>query len=162
MSPSRHCLCVRKCISTKTKEDKTGAQVSAFPCLAKRRDMGHPIYPPAHTQRSSNCWSDFHYKDVRIIDPHRTCLSGQIPSKTAPAPLLRRRYQPALNRVAMDIAKLFDPLALRENIEIIKPRLPESVSMNWGAPGLADFARPGSRPHDALTRTLHTLSLIHI
>ena len=88
--------------------------------------------------------SDLHYHDVRIIDPHRTCLSGEIPSKTAPAPLLTRRHQPALNRVAMDIAKLFHPLALRPNIEIIKPRLPESVRMNWraGAPGLADFARP--------------------
>ena len=89
------------------------------------RDLGHTV-------------SDFHYHDIRIIDPHRTYLSAQIPSKTTPAPLLRRRNQPALDRVAMDIAKLLDPLALRKNIEIIKPRQPESLRMNrcdmsWGA-----------------------------
>lgn len=70
----------------------------------------------------------------------------------------------------MDIAKLFNPFALGPNIEVIKPRLPESVRMNWGpmnwgdrdwgdrdwgAPGLADFARPGRR-HDAPPGTLHT------
>src|SRR6266436_5663860 len=106
--------------------------------------------------RSRSWWSDFHYHDIHIIDAHLTYLSAQVPSKTAPPPLLRRRHQLTLDWVAMDIAKLFNPLAFCPNIEIIKPRLPESVRMNWGAPGLAAFARPGSRRHDTPTRTLHT------
>ena len=52
--------------------------------------------------RSRSWRSYFHYHDIRIIDPHRTCLSAQVRSKTAPAPLLRRRHQPTLDRVAMD------------------------------------------------------------
>ena len=79
----------------------------------------------------------------------------------------------------MDIAKLFNPLALRPNIEIIKPRLPESLRMNWGfrdwgprnwgprnwgprnwgprnwgAPGLAGVARPGTRTGSTTQRML--------
>ena len=35
----------------------------------------------------------------------------------------------------MNVAKLFNPLALRPNIEIIKPHLPEPVRKNWCAVG---------------------------
>ncbi len=137
--------------------------------------LSHPCYRPAHTLgvtvitfRSRSRWSDFHYHDIRIIDPHRTYLSAQVPSKTAPAPLLRRGYQSACYRIAMDVAQLFNSLLLGPNIKVIKPRLPESVrtrgfaptmitrnrggrnwgarnrgARNWGAPCLAVFARHG-------------------
>ncbi len=111
-------------------------------------------------------WMHCHYQNVRIINLHRAWLSAQIPSKTAPGPLFRRGHQPALHRIAMNVTKLFNPLTLCPNIEIIKPRLPESFRVHWcargqgarcqGAPGLAVFARPGSRRHDAPTRTLQT------
>jgi hypothetical protein len=44
--------------------------------------------------RSRSWWSDFHCHEVHIIDPHRSDFAAQVPSKTAPAPLLRRRHQP--------------------------------------------------------------------
>src|SRR5438445_7032850 len=44
----------------------------------------------------------------------------------------------------MNVAKLFDSLALRPNVKIVKARLPESVRNHRGAPGLAALARPGN------------------
>src|SRR5260370_10096175 len=42
----------------------------------------------------------------------------------------------------MNVAKLFASLAVRPNVKVVKPCLPESVRNHWGAPGLAAFARP--------------------
>ena len=49
----------------------------------------------------------------------------------------------------MDVAELLDSLLFRPDIEIIEASLPKSVPVIWsiptgGAPGLADFARPGN------------------
>jgi hypothetical protein len=117
-----------------------GGLTSFFPNRETRT-----VADSSRRRRRTHC----HDQNIRIIDFHWPGLTEGIPTKTAPAPLFRRRHQPALHRIAMDVTKLLNPLALCPNIEIIKPRLPESFRVRWGAegrgaPSLAAFARPGS------------------
>jgi len=46
-------------------------------------------------------------------------------TETAPRPVLRFFYQPTVNRVAVDVAKLLYPLALGPDIEVVIAALPE-------------------------------------
>jgi len=106
--------------------------------------------------RSHRTWAHRHHQNVRIVDPHRPRFSTQVPAKAAPSPLLRRLHQPPLHWISVDVPQLLDPLLLRPNVEVIKPRLPKPIrrrtsTQTWGAPGLAGFARPGSRHHHSPT-----------
>jgi len=89
---------------------------------------------------SSNC----HDQDVGVVDFDWTFFSAPIPPKAAPGPLFGRGDQASLDRVAMDVAKLLNSLALCPDIKVVEPSLPERIRKNWGAPGLAAFARPGN------------------
>jgi len=101
--------------------------------------MGHAVINPAHT-----LWSDskylsiaqpvvgFSYHDLRIIDSHRTCLSTQIPSKTAPEPPLRRIHQPTLNRVANEASQSARAPSEHWNHKTAPARIGQD-EQNWGA-----------------------------
>src|SRR5258708_14673312 len=51
-----------------------------------------------------------HHQDFSIVDAHRPCVTIAIPTKAAPRPLLRRVYQAALDRIAMQVTKFLHPL----------------------------------------------------
>src|SRR5450755_3847996 len=65
----------------------------------------------------------------------------------------------------MNVPQLLHPLAFRPMVEIIKPRLPESFWCHRrargrrGAPGLADFARPGIEVISGTKQTTHEAQL---
>jgi hypothetical protein len=69
--------------------------------------------------------SHLHRENLPVIDPHDTTLSKGIVAKTAPAPQLRRLDESALNRIAVHVAQLFNARALRPDIEVVKPGLPD-------------------------------------
>jgi hypothetical protein len=63
----------------------------------------------------------------------------------------------------MYVAQLFNSFVLGPNIEVIKPRLPEAIRLvgniyTGDAPGLAGFARPGTKPPPSKLRTKPSFS----
>src|ERR1700745_1744720 len=68
-----------------------------------------------------------HYQNVCVIDLDGTYLSGQIPTKAAPWPLLRRCDEATRDRIPMNVAQLIDAVLLRQHIKVIKLNLPEGT-----------------------------------
>ena len=75
-----------------------GAGVPGSPRFCE--DLG-----PTTWQRSSDrLRANSHLQNVCIVDAHRPCLSAEIPTETAPAPLRGRLHQSTLNRIAVHVA----------------------------------------------------------
>ena len=55
--------------------------------------------------------------------------------ETAPFPVLRKLAQPALDRIAVNIAQLLNKLRIIANVEIVVPLLPEMLRVPKQAPG---------------------------
>src|SRR3954454_9011759 len=84
--------------------------------------MGHPSSCFVPSSRSYG-----HHQNFCVVDSDRTFLAAQIPPKAAPTPQLGRTDKTRLDRIAMDVTKLFDPFLLRPQIEVVKPTLPDPM-----------------------------------
>src|SRR5271157_763984 len=89
------------------------------------REGGH-ILPNLYSQRHSHPLSP-------PPCPFRFDLDGPFDSRcvmeeAAPSPVLRFLHQSPLDRIAMHVAQLLNPLLCRPNIEIVIPALPKGKS----------------------------------
>src|SRR5207245_8425334 len=60
-----------------------------------------------------------------LVDQHWARFVVSIIAETAPPPLLRLTYQPALNRVPMHVAQLFNAFAPAPYYEVVEAALPD-------------------------------------
>ena len=93
-----------------------------------------------------------------VPDFHFALLTEGVITVAAPSSQFRRRHQPSLDRVAMNIAQLLHVLTFREDIEAIIARLPEG----WRERIIPEsqllrvLPLPSARPQgDALLEHLH-------
>jgi len=75
-----------------------------------------------------------------LIHAHRPRLVQKVEAITAPAPILRRRRQASLHRIAVHIPQLLHPLLFRPNIEVIEASLPKRRALR-SLPKQLDLAR---------------------
>lgn len=68
--------------------------------------------------------AELQFGGLLLIDPNGTSLVIGIVSKTAPPSSLRLQHQPALDRIAVDVAEFLQPLGMAPDHEIVEPPLP--------------------------------------
>src|ERR1700733_54045 len=69
----------------------------------------------------------FHLYLAPLIDSHRARFAESITPIAAPPPLLRFLHQAPRHGIAVHVAQLLDPLALRPYVEIIESPLPHML-----------------------------------
>ena len=66
-------------------------------------------------------------RPLLIVHPHQTTLTARVGAKAAPLPLAGFEHQPALHRVAVHVAQLFDAFPFAINVEVVEAFLPDRV-----------------------------------
>ena len=72
---------------------------------------------------------------------HSPCATCCVLAKTTPLPVFRALAQPALHRIPVNIAKLFDELAIIPKVEIVISLFPEVLGIADQSPPPALFQR---------------------
>ena len=81
------------------------------------------------------------------LDLHGSFNTRQVMPEAAPRPVFRLLDQPALDRIAMHIAKFLDPLLFVMHVEIVIPPLPElNLSALLSACAMSAASTPAAQP----------------
>ena len=102
--------------------------------------------------------AELQFGGLLLIDENETSFVIGIVSKTAPWPLLRLQHQPALYRIAVDVAELLQSLGVAPDYEIVEPPLPHVSFSQPFIPELAWDRSPRARDRFRLFRAKRCFS----
>src|SRR5271157_1845651 len=96
---------------------------------------------PGEALVRESCWLDkLQLQHAPFVHADQSPLLVRICAEAAPRPILRPLYQTTPHRITMQVAKFLDPFCRRTDVEVIVPRLPNTLGAT-GAPGAPETSR---------------------